>query len=160
MGSRMRDRHSVEALQWLAYIVQTRNDVIHAGNGRAVHLPGVPNVNVDGYSPKTRGFWVFGLFWDGCPCMPNRHKPIGTTEKILLTRYEETKARLQKLKMQVIQWFRSGRCKFKKPLREDSGLENKLNSHPYLNTPLNIRGALYGGRIEATKTYFTVKLGG
>ena len=40
----MGDRQSVEALQWLAYIAQTRDDIIHGGNGREVHLPGVPNV--------------------------------------------------------------------------------------------------------------------
>ena len=48
-----------------------------------VHLPGLPNVNVDGYSPKAK---YLGCFWHGCPCMSNRHKPIGTTEETLLTR--------------------------------------------------------------------------
>ena len=45
----MGDRQSVEALQWLAYIGRTRNNVTHTGNGREVHLSGVPNVKVDGY---------------------------------------------------------------------------------------------------------------
>ena len=40
----MGDRQSFEALRWLAYILQTRGYIIHAGNGREVHLPGVPNV--------------------------------------------------------------------------------------------------------------------
>ena len=31
-------RQSVDALQWLAYIGRTRNNGIHAGNGREVHL--------------------------------------------------------------------------------------------------------------------------
>ena len=31
-GYRMRDRESIEALQWLAYIGQTRNNISHAGN--------------------------------------------------------------------------------------------------------------------------------
>ena len=39
-GYRMGDRQSVEAIQWLAYIGRTRDDVIHAGNGKEVHLPG------------------------------------------------------------------------------------------------------------------------
>jgi len=30
--------------------------------------------------------------------MPNRHKPIGNTDETLQNRYEETKARLQKIK--------------------------------------------------------------
>jgi len=33
-GYRMRDRQSVEALQWLAYIGRTRNNITHAGNRR------------------------------------------------------------------------------------------------------------------------------
>ena len=47
-GYRIGDRQSVEALQGWTYIGRTRNNVTHAGNGREVHLPGVPNVKVDG----------------------------------------------------------------------------------------------------------------
>ena len=95
----MGDRQTVEALQWLACIGQTRDDIINAVNGREVHLPWVPNVKVHGYSPKTKEIFEYlGCFWVGCPCMSNRHKPIGTTEGTLLTRYEETKTRLQKIK--------------------------------------------------------------
>ena len=35
-GYRMGDRRSVEALQWLAYIGQTRDDIIDAGNVRYI----------------------------------------------------------------------------------------------------------------------------
>jgi len=77
---------------------QTRDDVIHAGNGREVHLPRVPNVKVDCYSTNTQEvFEYFGCYWHGCPCMPNWHKPIGSTKETLLSRYEETTARLNKI---------------------------------------------------------------
>jgi hypothetical protein len=46
------DRTSLGALQWLAYIGRTHNNVTHAGNGREVHLATVPNVNIDGYCAK------------------------------------------------------------------------------------------------------------
>jgi hypothetical protein len=49
----MGDRQSVEALQWLAYISRTRNNVTHAGNGREVRLDRVPNLKVDGYFAET-----------------------------------------------------------------------------------------------------------
>jgi hypothetical protein len=52
-GYRIGDRQSVEALQWLAYIVRMWNSVTHAGNGREVHLPRVRNVKVDGYCSET-----------------------------------------------------------------------------------------------------------
>jgi len=91
------DRRSVEALQWLAYIGRTRN-FSHDGNKRKVRLAGVPNVKVDGYCEETNEvFEYLGCFWHGCLCMPNRHKSIGKTEESLENRYEETKARLQKI---------------------------------------------------------------
>ena len=52
---RMGGRQSVEALEWLVYIGRTRNNVTHAGNEKQVLLPGVPNVNVDGYCAETNG---------------------------------------------------------------------------------------------------------
>jgi hypothetical protein len=98
-GYRMGDHQSVEALQRIAYIGRTRNDVTHAGNGREVHLPVVPNVKADGYCAETREvFEYLGCFWHGCPSMPNQRKPIGNTEETLLSRYEETMARLQKIR--------------------------------------------------------------
>ena len=91
-GYRMGNLQSVEALQWLAFIGQTRNDIIHAGNGREVHPRGVPKIKVDGYTPKTKEvFEYLGSFWHA-----HRHKPIGNTEETLLNRYEETNARLEK----------------------------------------------------------------
>jgi len=97
-GYCMGDRQSVEAVQWLVYIGRTRNNVVHAGNGREVHLALVPNVEVDGYCAQTNEvFEYLGCFWHGCFCMPNRHKPIGKTEEALQSRYEKTKARLQKI---------------------------------------------------------------
>jgi hypothetical protein len=45
-------------------------------------------------------------------------------------------------------------------LRNTPGLENELCSHPYVkNAPINIRDVLYGGRTEASKTYYRVKDG-
>lgn len=52
-GYRMGDPQSVEALQCLAYIGRTRINVTYAGNGREVHLPGIPNVKFDGYCTQT-----------------------------------------------------------------------------------------------------------
>ena len=46
-------RQSVDALQWLAYMGQTCDNVTHAGNGTEVHLDRVPNVKVDGYCKDT-----------------------------------------------------------------------------------------------------------
>jgi hypothetical protein len=51
-------------------------------------------------------------------------------------------------------------CEFRKLLSDTPGLENELCTHPYVkNAPINIRDALYGGRTEASKTYYRVKKG-
>ena len=149
----MRDRQSVEAFQWLAYVGRTRYYVIHAGNGREVYLPVVPNVKVNGYSPKTQEvFEYLGCYWHRSSCMSNRHKPIGHIEETLLSRYEETTARLKKIENAGYNVVSIWGCEFRKLFSESPGLENELSSHPYIkNTPLNIRDALYGGRNEATK---------
>jgi len=52
-------------------------------------------VKVDGYREETNEvFEYICCFWHGCFCMPNRHKPIGKTERTLENIYEEPKARM------------------------------------------------------------------
>jgi len=154
-------RQFVEALQWLAYIGRTRNIVTHAGNGREVHLPGVPNVKVDGYCLETNEvFKYLGCFWHGCPaCMPYRDRPIGNTTETLQSMYEGTMTRLQQIK--DVDYIVSVRgCEFRILLLQNSGLECQLSSHPYVkNSPINIRDALCGGKTEVTKTYYSVEQG-
>ena len=88
-----------------------------------------------------------------CLIMPNRHKPIGKSEETLENRYEETKARLQKIENAGYKVVSIWGCEFRKLLSENSGFENELCSHSYVkNSPINIRDALYGGRTEANKT--------
>ena len=92
--------------------------------------------------------------------MANRHKPIGNTEETLDNRYEETMARLQKIKDAGYTVVSIWGFEFRKLLRNTPGLEDELCSHPYVkNAPINIRDALYGGRTEDSKTYYRVKDG-
>jgi G:T-mismatch repair DNA endonuclease (very short patch repair protein) len=159
-GYRMGDRQSIEGLQWLAYMGRTRK-MIHAGNGRETSLPGVPNVNVDGYCEETKEvFEYLGCFWHGCHCMPNRHKPTGNTEETLENRYEETMARMQKIKAAGYTVVSTWGCEFRKMLGDIPGLQNEICSHPYVkNAPINIGDTLYGGRTEASRTHCRVKEG-
>ena len=73
----------------------TRDNVTHAGNGREVHLAGIPNVKVNGYCGGTNE--VARVLLTGCLCMLDRQKTVGKTEEALQNRYEVTKARLQKI---------------------------------------------------------------
>jgi hypothetical protein len=81
-GYRMGDRQSVEALQWLSYIGRTRNNVTHAGNGKEVHLPGVPNVKVDGYCAVTGEVFEYLRFF----CTDVNICPIDISPSATLTK--------------------------------------------------------------------------
>ena len=68
----------------------------HAGNRREVHFHGVTNVKLESTVQRTMKSEYLVCFWCGYRCVPNRNKPIGNTEGTLLSRYEETQARLEK----------------------------------------------------------------
>jgi hypothetical protein len=92
--------------------------------------------------------------------MPNRHKSIVNSEETLQKRYEETMARLQKMKDAGYQVVSIWGCGCRKLLQKTPGLENELKSHPYVkNSPINIRDTLYGGRTEASKAYYRIEEG-
>jgi len=122
----MGDRQSIEGLQWLALMGRNRK-IIHASNGRKVHLAGVSNLKIDGYCRETNEvFDYLGCFWHGCLCMPNRYKPTDNSEETLENRYEETMARLQKIKDAGYTVVSICVCELKKLLRNTPGLENEL----------------------------------
>jgi hypothetical protein len=106
----MGDHQSVEALQWLAYIGQSKENLIHAGNGREVRLPGAPNVKVDGFCRETNEVFVYlGCFGTGVPPLC----PIGTSLSAILKKHWRTDMKKQwpghkRSEMQVIMLFRSG----------------------------------------------------
>ena len=67
-----------------------------------------------------------------------RHKPIGNTDETLLSRYEETEARLKEIEDAGYKFVSIWGCGFRKLLRENPGLENEVCSHPFVkNSPLN-----------------------
>ena len=89
--------------------------MIHAGNGREVHLPGVRDLKLDGYSPKTREvFEYLGCYRHGCLCIPDRQKPISKKEETLLSKYEETTVRLNKIENTGYKVVSIWGCKFRK----------------------------------------------
>jgi G:T-mismatch repair DNA endonuclease (very short patch repair protein) len=124
-------------------------------------MDGLKNLKVDGYCAKTKQvFEYLGCFWHGCPCILNRHGPIGNTNETMLSRHEETTARLQKIKDAGYKVISIWGCEFKKLLRENPGLQNEICSHPIVgNSTINIRDALYEGRTEKPKMWYKVKQG-
>jgi hypothetical protein len=43
-----------------------KRKIIDTGNGREMHLPGVPNVKVDGYYQETKEVFEYLGFLHGC----------------------------------------------------------------------------------------------
>jgi G:T-mismatch repair DNA endonuclease (very short patch repair protein) len=75
--------------------------------------------------------------------MPNRHTHIGKTNETLLGRYEETMARLQRIRDAGYTVISIWGCEFRKQLRDNPDLERVLDSHTYVkNSPLVARDAL------------------
>ena len=74
--------------------------------------------------------------------MPNRPKPNGNTDETLQNRYEETMARLQKIKDACYTVVSIWGCEFRKLLRDTSGLENELCLHPYVTSGKNLNVAV------------------
>jgi hypothetical protein len=109
MGLPDGDRQSVEALQWLAYIGRTRNNVTHAGNGREVHLSRVPNAKLEGYCAETNEIFEYlGCFWHGClPVCPIGTRPLATLLKHCRASIKKQWRGCKKSEMLVIMLFRS-----------------------------------------------------
>jgi hypothetical protein len=58
----------------MQYIGRTRKNIVHAANWREVHLPGVPNVKVDGYVQRLiKSSSAFGM---GVFVCPNNTNPL------------------------------------------------------------------------------------
>ena len=76
----------------------------------------------------------------------------------MYNRYEESKARLQKIENSGYKIVSICVFEIIKLSSENHSLENVHCSQTYVkNSPIIIRIALYGGRTEATKTYYRIK---
>ena len=126
----MGDRQSVKTLQWLVYIGVTRDNIVHAGNGREVHLDRVPHVKVDWNCRETNEvFEYLGFFrTDVLPICPIATSPLAK-------RHRHCKADMRKLWRDckesagykvVSIWG----CEVRKLLLQNPGLEKNLARFP------------------------------
>jgi hypothetical protein len=93
-----------------------------------------------------------------CCCTVRIIVLVATLQLRTVARYEETMAGLQKITDAGHKIVSISGCKFRKLLCNNPGLENDLYPHPCVkNSPINIRCALYAGRTDATKKWYTAK---
>ena len=86
-------------------------------------------------------------FWCECRCVPNRYKHIGNIGETLLSRYEETQARLQKMRYAVYNVISIWGVRL-----ENSCVTVQTYKMNYLRIPNKYSRCLVRGSKKATKT--------
>ena len=88
--------------------------------------------------------------------MPNRYKPMSNPEANLLRRYEDSKARLQKIKDSGYKIISIWVCEFRKLLPENPDLKIELCLHPYVKySPTNFLRCLVWGEEQRPQKHIT-----
>ena len=123
------------------------NRILHRRKGNERRLPDLPDVRVDGFCEDTHTVYEFnGCYCYGHTCMPFRDLSTACGSDTLAERYEQTVFRLERIKRAGYQVKVQWECEFDFP--EAMEAEESL--------PLRTRDALYGGRTEAMRLYYTV----
>ena len=157
-----RINQSKVALQWL-YLEDLKlggeNRIKHARNGgEQVLLVKGGKVYVDGFDSVGKTVYEFqGCEFHGCPkCKPRRrqktsfHHPDRTIEE----NYQGTQRKIELLKEAGYHVIEKWECDFKKELKENKKLQEKVNTMSWV-TPLDPRDAFFGGRTGLAKAYYS-----
>lgn len=115
---------------------------------------------VDGYDQQTNTVYEFlGCWFHACPkCYRNRNVTSNTSSINLSYRYDQTVARLDKIRNAGYNLVHIWECNYRKHLKENPALKQKLIDTPeMLFGKLEPRAALYGGRVDVFKTYYRCK---
>lgn len=124
----------------------------------------VDGFNPDGISPLSNKtpiiYEFFGCYWQGHNCI--KYRPVSSAKPgdTLDARYESTMHRLHKLKglgyTICVMW----ECEFKKFLKENPEINDRLENSPaLLFGPINPRDAIYGGLVDVFRTFYEIKPG-
>lgn len=148
-----------------------------------IKLPGC-GLNVDGFcldypedknkflNKKGTVFEFNGCFYHGCPkCFETNPNDLHFTNKMDATkdvqrglylnqRYQQTKAKLKRLKYLGYNVVHIWEHDFKAFLDKNPKLDKEIDKHDFVNySNLNARSAIYGGRNEAGVLYYKAKEG-
>jgi len=146
------NRYSKKALMWLLHMEETEGvKIMHCRNGREYRPKELLRLSVDVYCPDTNTVYeFFDCFWHGHTCQPFRDVAILSGDT-MAKRYERTMSRLEQKTRAGYQVKVQWECEFEE--------KPELLSHPHLRqSPLYIRDALYGGRTEAMRLHYKVRV--
>ena len=158
VGYRTYSNQSRSGLKWLLYIQE--RDGVHleiAGQPREKRLPN--GMLADGYDEKTNTVYLYcGCFFHGYERdFPNRFSPIykkGDSSDTMAARLEKTERQIKELEDLQYRVVTEWECNFEEFLHEHPEVNRRLDNHPLLiRAPIEIRDALYGGRVEAFKLH-------
>jgi hypothetical protein len=152
-GFNPKENTSKKAIQWLKYISEHENTYIqHAKNLGEFKIE---NMKVDGISFELKKIWEFyGCLFHGCEICngPNTFNPVlQTMNYTLRLRTEARKNKLKKLMPEfevVVIWEHSWDLMCKNNI----DIKEFIKINPVTST-INVRDALYGGRVNALKLY-------
>ncbi|XP_068993909.1 uncharacterized protein [Neodiprion pinetum] len=166
-GYRLADAQSRKALEWL--VVKERElgiDIRHAGNGREFRIPETGR-KVDGYHVAGDGtrhvYEFYGCFWHGCrKCLRINRNRRSVNGETLDRRYEETRAKISRMRELGYRVTEHWECVFDRSLRENEEMREYVATHPLIagtatSEALNPRDAFYGGRTGNAFRYYEVK---
>ena len=157
-------RYSGEAIEWLNYLAYTEGVVIEHALNRGEKR--ILQFHVDGYCPQTMtAFEFYGCFWHGClmtssdmGCYrPSESNPIlgKTFEQI----HNETMSRQALLltSPEVTEFRFIWGCQWNAMRKTESVMEFLRTHNTATHDGLSARDALYGGRTETLKMYYSIK---
>ena len=122
-----------------------------SGRGRGEKKVG--GYKLDAYDPKTRRGWdVLGCYFHGCPTCYKRTTVVAggrkAEEVYLESRYRKSKI-VRRLSAYGEIWEHDIRAK----MRTDASMREKMEKMEIVS-PMNVREALFGGRVEVFRLYY------
>lgn len=154
----IKDSHKASVwLQWVSHI--NRRTIQHSKNGGEFRIPGT-RYHVDGYHEPTKTVYEFlGCYYHGHHCIEDRFKLRDPrTNTTLKTVYQRTMLRLDEIRQKGYNVVQMWECHFDRLMHSNKELSDFAKQCD-TSTPLNIRDAFAGGRVEPFRLFHDVKEG-
>ena len=152
-GFNPRENTSKKAIQWLKYISERDNIFIQHARNMGEYK--IESFKVDGISFEQKKIYEFhGCLFHGCLLCngENTFNPVLQTMNYTLRMRTENRIKKIKLLMPEFEVVELWEHNWDKLTKENSEVANIIKNNP-LNSTINLRDCLYGGRVNAVKLY-------
>ena len=122
-----------------------------SGRGRGEKKVG--RYKLDAYDPKTRRGWdVLGCYFHGCPTCYKRTTIVAGGLKAEAV-YLESRYRKSKISRRLDDYVEIWEHEIRAKMRTDASMRAKMEAMDIVS-PINVREALFGGRVEVFRLYY------